>query len=239
MILGNICTRRCSYCAVIKGQPEALDTDEPRRIAEAVKGMNLRHVVITSVNRDDLPDQGASQFAETVRLVRAANPDCLIEVLIPDFRGRREALEIVLDARPAILNHNTETVPRLYRRVRRGGRYAWAMEILEMAKSIYPEVFTKSGLMMGLGEEEVEIHQVMEDLRRRDVGILTLGQYLQPTRRHHPVERYYTPDEFASLARKGKEMGFLKVESGPLVRSSFHAEEQARQALANMVPLTP
>jgi lipoyl synthase len=236
MILGDICTRGCAYCAVSKGRPDGLDTDEPRRVAEAVEGMVLRHVVITSVDRDDLPDGGASIFAETVRQVRKVKPDCTIEVLIPDFRGLIGPLQAVLDSNPDILNHNTETVPRLFKRVRCGGRYRWSMDLLEKSKCLAPDIITKSGLMLGLGEEQPEIVQVLQDLRLRKVDILTLGQYLRPSRQHAPVVRYYPPEEFAELGRIAESMGFLKVESAPLVRSSFHADEQARQALSGACP---
>jgi lipoic acid synthetase len=232
MILGDICTRGCTYCAVSKGKPDALDADEPRRVAEAVRGMVLRHVVITSVDRDDLPDGGASIFAETVHEVRKMKPDCTIEVLIPDFRGQVAPLQTVLDSRPDILNHNTETVPRLFKPVRCGGRYHWSMDLLDHSKRLAPDILTKSGLMLGLGEERPEILEVLQDLRLRKVDILTLGQYLRPGRQHAPVARYYPPEEFAELGRLAENMGFLMVESAPLVRSSFHADEQARQAIS-------
>ena len=232
MILGDICTRGCTYCAVSKGRPDGLDTDEPRRVGEAVEGMNLRHVVITSVDRDDLPDGGASIFAETVSEIRRRRPDCTVEVLIPDFRGQVAPLQTVLQARPDILNHNTETVPRLYRRVRCGGRYSWTMDLLENSKRIAPDILTKSGLMLGLGEEHSEIVEVLADLRQRQVEILTMGQYLRPGKDHAPVVRYYRPEEFAELRCLAEGMGFTKVESAPLVRSSFHADEQAREAMA-------
>ena len=225
MILGDICTRSCGFCAVKTGKPTELDADEPRRVAEAIKVMNLRHAVITSVNRDELYDGGAQIFAETIRLSRAMSPQTRIEVLIPDFRGDEFALDILLDAMPDILNHNTETVPRLYLTVRPQAKYERSLQVLEYSKR--RGFLTKTGLMLGLGEQIDEVVEVMRDLRRVQCDILTLGQYLQPTKEHLPVDRFVTPDEFAWLKSQGVEMGFKHVESGPLVRSSYHAENQA------------
>lgn len=227
LILGDTCTRSCGFCDIKTGRPLPLDWNEPERLAQAVKAMNLRHVVITSVNRDERLDGGAPIFALSIRRVREILPDCSIEVLIPDFKGSAEALAIVLAEQPDILNHNVETVPRLFRRVQPQDKYEWAMATLGNAKRISPDVVTKSGIMLGLGETLEEVTAVMRDLRERDVDILTIGQYLQPTRQHLPIERYVHPDEFAELKRIGLEMGFRWVESGPLVRSSYHAEQQA------------
>jgi lipoic acid synthetase len=225
MILGDVCTRSCGFCAVKTGRPEGLDADEPVRVAEAVRQLNLRHAVLTSVNRDELFDGGATIFAETIRQTRALSPRTKIEVLIPDFKGDEFALSIVLDAFPDILNHNTETVPRLYSIVRPQARYERSLELLERAKK--RGFVTKTGLMVGIGERTEEVLEVMNDLRTIRCDILTLGQYLQPTKAHLPVERFVTPDEFAMYKRVGLEMGFAHVESGPLVRSSYHAEQQA------------
>jgi lipoyl synthase len=225
MILGEICTRSCGFCAVKTGRPEGLDLEEPFRVAEAIRLMGIRHAVITSVNRDELPDGGAAIFAETIRQARLVNPSISVEVLIPDFQGVRWALDIVIAARPDILNHNTETVPRLYRRVRPQAKYERSLEVIRWGKD--SGMVTKSGLMLGLGETEDEVLRVMEDLRTAGCDILTLGQYLQPTKDHLPVERYVHPDEFRRLKGKGLRMGFRHVESGPLVRSSYHAAEQA------------
>jgi lipoyl synthase len=230
MIAGDVCTRRCGFCAVSKGEPKPLDPGEPLHVAEAVLKLDLRHAVITAVNRDDRADGGASHFAETIREVRKLNPECKVEVLIPDFEGKTEALEIVLDAAPDVLNHNTETVPRLYHRVRPYARYReWTLTLLaNAAKRRDLEqrgMLTKSGLMVGLGESLDEVIATMNDLREADCDILTLGQYLQPAVKRLPVERFYTPEEFANLKRIGLEMGFRYVESGPLVRSSYHAHE--------------
>jgi lipoic acid synthetase len=226
MILGEICTRSCGFCSVQTGRPQGLDLDEPRRVAEAVSALGLRHAVITSVNRDELPDGGAVVFAETIRAIRTRHPDCSVEVLIPDFKGFRDAQEAVFSARPDILNHNTETVPRLYPTVRPQGKYPWSLELIERAKS--SGLVTKSGLMLGLGEEPDEVRAVMADLVRAGCDILTLGQYLQPTLNHLAVARFYPPDEFESFREEGLSMGFRHVESGPLVRSSYHAEEQVK-----------
>ena len=225
MILGNMCTRRCGFCAVQKGAPLAVDYDEPRRVAEAVASLGLRFAVITSVNRDDRKDGGAELFALTIRAIRERIPGCGVEVLVPDFQGSRAAMDIVMEARPDVLNHNTETVPRLYRQVRLGARYERSLEMLEYAKSISHGAPTKSGLMLGLGETRDEVLQVMRDLRARHVDILTLGQYLRPSPKHLPIVRYVTPDEFDDFRRIGLEIGFGHVQSGPLVRSSYHASE--------------
>jgi len=227
MLLGDICTRRCGFCAVPKGKPLPLDLDEPRRVAEAVATLGLKHAVITSVNRDDDNLGGAKIFAETIREVRRAAPECRVEVLIPDFQGIDEALHIVLDARPDVLNHNTESVPRLYRVVRSGARYERTLRLLENAKKFSSAMVTKSGLMVGLGETMTELVDVFRDLAERHVDILTVGQYLRPSRDHLPIARFYTPDEFAYLKEEALRLGFRHVESGPLVRSSYHAHEQA------------
>jgi len=230
MIAGDVCTRRCGFCAVSKGLPKPLDAEEPHHVAEAVRKLNLKHAVITAVNRDDREDGGASHFAETIQAVRALNPDCKVEVLIPDFEGNDLALDTVLDAQPDVLNHNTETVPRLYHRVRPYARYeAWTLRLLARAaerRNIESRgMLTKSGLMLGLGETTDEVVATMHDLRAVDCDVLTLGQYLQPAEKRLPVERFYSPDEFAELKRLGLAMGFRYVESGPLVRSSYHAHE--------------
>ena len=230
MILGDVCTRNCAYCAVAHGRPPKFDPAEPSRVAEAAAQMNLRHVVITSVDRDDLPDFGAWAFAETIRQVHAQVPGCSIEVLVPDFQGDEDAIRSVLEARPEIYNHNTETVPRLYKRCRPGGRYARVMRIFEFAKSIAPDVPTKTGIILGMGETNEEVVAVMRDLRAVDVDILTLGQYLRPSGNHHPLDRYVTPDEFRRFKEIGMELGFRHVESAPLVRSSYHAWEQVQAA---------
>jgi len=225
MILGNVCTRRCGFCAVSKGAPLPVDYDEPRRVAEAVAVMGLRFAVVTSVNRDDRKDGGAELFALTIRAIRERVPGCGVEVLIPDFQGNLEALRMVMEAGPDVLNHNTETVPRLYRQVRLGAKYERSLEILAAARKLAPACPTKSGLMLGLGETLDEVVEVMRDLRRHDVGILTLGQYLRPSPRHLPIVRYVRPEEFDALRQAGYEMGFRHVEAGPLVRSSYHARE--------------
>lgn len=231
MILGDVCTRNCGYCAVAHGKPPTLDLEEPARVGNAVEVLALNYAVITSVDRDDLPDGGASIFAATIREARQRRPSCRIEVLIPDFQGDEAALHTVLDARPDVLNHNTETVPRLYRKARSGGRYSRTLELLERSKAYAPDIPTKTGMMLGLGETHDEVVAVLEDLRRIDVDILTLGQYLRPTEKHLEMVRYYHPDEFAELKRIGLELGFRHVESGPLVRSSYHAHEQADSVL--------
>jgi lipoyl synthase len=227
MLLGDICTRRCGFCAVPKGRPQPLDLDEPRRVAEAVATLGLKHAVITSVNRDDDNLGGARIFAETIRQVREVAPECRIEVLIPDFQGLDEALRIVLDARPDVLNHNTESVPRLYRVVRSGARYERTLRLLENAKKFSPGMITKSGVMVGIGESMTELVDVFRDLAARKVDILTVGQYLRPSKDHLPIARFYTLEEFAYLKEEALRLGFRHVESGPLVRSSYHAHEQA------------
>ena len=223
MMLGNLCTRRCGFCAVPKGRPEPIDFDEPRRVAEAVAKLGLLHAVVTSVNRDDDLVGGARAFALVIEEIRRQAPGCRVEVLIPDFQGNRAAIEAVVESRPEVLNHNTETVPRLYRRVRLGARYERSLDVLAHAKRTAPAVPTKSGLMLGLGETNAEILQVMRDLRANRVDILTLGQYLRPSPKHLPIVRYAPPEEFAELRVAAREMGFGHVEAGPLVRSSYHA----------------
>ena len=227
MLLGDICTRRCGFCAVPKGKPGPIDLDEPRRVAEAVAKLGLKHAVVTSVNRDDDNVGGARIFAETIRQVRELSPECRIEVLIPDFQGMDEALKVVLEAGPDVLNHNTETVPRLYRVVRSGARYQRTLRLLENAKKFSPGIVTKSGVMVGLGETITELVEVFRDLGERGVDILTVGQYLRPSHDHLPMARFYTPDEFQYLKTEALRFGFRHVESGPLVRSSYHAHEQA------------
>jgi lipoic acid synthetase len=227
MLLGDICTRRCGFCAVPKGKPEAIDWDEPQRVAEAVATLGLKHAVVTSVNRDDDNVGGAKIFAETIRQIRALTPHCRVEVLIPDFQGLEEPLRIVLDARPDVLNHNTETVPRLYRVVRSGARYQRTLDLLENAKKFSPGMVTKSGVMVGLGESMDELVEVFRDLGGRGVDILTVGQYLRPSKDHLPIARFYTPAEFRQMKEEALRFGLRHVESGPLVRSSYHAHEQA------------
>ncbi len=226
MILGDVCTRNCGYCAVEHGRPTWEDREEPERVGRAVGELGLDHVVITSVNRDDLADGGAAHFAATIRALRREAPGCRVEVLIPDFQGDEGALRTVVDAAPDVLNHNTETVPRLYKVARHGGRYERTLELFRRARRQAPGLVTKSGIIVGLGEERGELIETMRDLRAADVAILTLGQYLRPSARHLPVARYYHPDEFAHLAEAGRAMGFTHVESGPLVRSSYHAKRQ-------------
>ena len=232
MILGDVCTRACAYCAVTHGRPNELDRAEPARVAHAIEAMALRHAVITSVDRDDLADGGASMFAETIRRTRARMPDCRIEVLIPDFQGVEASLWEVLDAGPDVLNHNIETVPRLYRMARSGGRYPRSLELLDRSRRYQPAIPTKTGIMVGLGEEFDEVVAVFHDLRRVGVSILTIGQYLRPTPTHAPMIRYYHPDEFAELKAVALAKGIAHVESGPLVRSSYHAHEQAEAVLS-------
>jgi len=232
MILGDVCTRNCAYCAVAHGTPASLDLDEPVRLAEAVGRLELEHVVITSVDRDDLPNGGAELFAECIAAIRTRSPETSVEVLIPDFKGSETALRIVVDAKPDILNHNLETIARLYRLARPGGRYPRALELLRRAKQMDPAMLTKSGAICGLGEEWDELLGAMRDLRAQGVDILTLGQYLRPSPGHLPIARYYSPDEFAELKRIGLAMGYRHVESGPLVRSSYHAWEQVERAMA-------
>ena len=234
MMLGNVCTRRCGFCAVGKGAPLPVDYDEPRRIADAVAAMGLRFTVITSVNRDDREDGGAELFAMVIREIRQRVPGCGVEVLIPDFQGSHAAVETVMEAAPEVLNHNTETVPRLYRQVRMGARYERSLDVLAHAKRIRPATPTKSGLMLGLGETPDEILQVMRDLRAHHVDILTLGQYLRPSPKHLPIVRYVPPAEFDDLRHAGYAMGFAHVESGPLVRSSYHAADGAAPRVSSI-----
>ena len=233
MIMGDVCTRACGYCNVTHGPPQPLNLDEPDKLAQAVASMELAYVVVTSVDRDDLADFGGGVFAATIRAIKARRPECRVEVLIPDFQGQEGPLRAVLDARPDVLNHNTETVPRLYRIARPGGRYTRALELLERARSWAPAIPTKTGLMVGLGETFDEVVDVLKDLRKVDCQILTMGQYLRPSLAHLPMERYYTPDEFRELKRIALELGFGHVESGPLVRSSYHAHEQAESYTRN------
>jgi len=228
LMMGDTCTRSCGFCDIKTGRPAPLDWLEPERVAQAVHSMNLRHAVITSVNRDERKDGGAPIFAMVIGRIRQLQPGCSIEVLIPDFKGSIDALRIVMDARPEILNHNVETVARLFRKVQPQDRYEWAEATLSNAKRLDPDVLTKSGIMVGLGETMDEIQATMRDLRSWGVEILTIGQYLQPSRQHLPIDRYYTPDEFAQLKDYGLQIGFRWVESGPLVRSSYHAEQQVR-----------
>jgi lipoyl synthase len=230
LIMGDVCTRNCAYCAVAHGAPLPLDPEEPRRLAEAVRTMALRHVVVTSVDRDDVPDGGAAHYAAVVREIRLRMAETTVELLIPDFKGSEAALRTVVDARPDILNHNLETVPRLYRMARPGGRYDRALELLARAKRMDPLQVTKSGIMVGLGETWDEAVAALRDLRAVGTDLVTVGQYLRPSASHMPVARFYTPDEFAELARIGGALGFRHTESGPLVRSSYHAWEQAERA---------
>lgn len=226
MILGNTCTRNCRFCAVDSGCPEPVDQNEPERVAEAVKILELRHAVITSVTRDDVPDGGASIFAETIRAIRRLHPSCSIEVLIPDFAGAEESLRTVVEARPDILNHNIETVARMYQHIRPQAVYSQSLELLRRAKEMDSDILTKSGIMVGVGETVSEVVETMKDLRSIGCNILTIGQYLRPSVNHVPIDRYYTPDEFEYLKKTGLELGFRHVESAPLVRSSYHAAEQ-------------
>ena len=228
MILGNVCTRRCGFCAVEKGASLPVDYDEPQRVAAAVAAMGLKFAVITSVNRDDREDGGAELFALTIRAIRERVPGCGIEVLTPDFQGKLAAVEVVMEAAPDVFNHNTETVPRLYRQVRLGARYERSLDVLAHARHVAPATPTKSGLMLGLGETNAEVLEVMRDLRARSVEILTVGQYLRPSPKHLPIVRYAAPEEFEELRRAGYEMGFAHVESGPLVRSSYHASQAVK-----------
>lgn len=229
LLMGDVCTRACGFCGIATGKPRLLDPDEPRRVAESIRKLGLRHAVITSVNRDDLPDGGAHHFHEVIRILREVHPGCGVEVLIPDFMGDDRALERVLDARPDILNHNVETVPSLYHLVRRGAKYERSLRLLARAKAYAPGILSKSGIMVGHGESQGEVLQTMRDIRASAVDILTVGQYLQPSKEHLPVRRFWTPEEFASLAREGLAMGYSHVESGPLVRSSYHADQQVSQ----------
>jgi lipoyl synthase len=230
MMLGNTCTRRCGFCAVPKGRPDDIDFDEPRRVAEAVATLELKHAVITSVNRDDDILGGARAFAMVIEEIRRQAPGCQVEVLIPDFQGNEEAIRIVVEARPEILNHNTESVPRLYRAVRSGARYERTLRLLEYAKRLDSRMVTKSGVMVGLGEEMDELLSVYRDLAQVGTDVLTIGQYLRPSKDHLPMARYYTPEEFAYMRSEALKMGFRHVESGPLVRSSYHAHEQANSS---------
>ena len=226
LILGDVCTRACRFCDVKHGRPGELDWDEPERVAQAVKTMNLKHAVITSVNRDEREDGGAPIFAAIIRRIRELAPGCSVEVLIPDFKASITALKTVMDERPEILNHNVETVPSLFKKVQPQDHYEWSEAVLRNAKLLDPEVLTKSGIMLGLGETIEEVKEVMQDLRNWDVDILTIGQYLQPSRKHMPIERYYTLEEFAAFKEFGLSIGFKWVESAPLVRSSYHAADQ-------------
>jgi lipoyl synthase len=232
MILGNVCTRRCGFCAVQKGAPLDVDYDEPRRVAEACEILGLRYAVITSVNRDDRKDGGAELFAAVIQSIRERIPGCKVEVLVPDFQGSHTAMDIVMNAHPDVLNHNTETVPRLYRQVRLGAKYERSLDMLRYAKQVRPYIPTKSGLMLGLGETKEEVLQVMRDLHAHHVDILTLGQYLRPSPKHLPILRYIPQNEFDEYKQAGKEMGFAHVEAGPLVRSSYHADGAEEAALS-------
>ncbi|MGB5337957.1 MAG: lipoyl synthase [Gammaproteobacteria bacterium] len=232
MIMGDICTRRCPFCDVAHGRPDPLDTDEPENLARTIRAMGLRYVVVTSVDRDDLRDGGAGHFAACINAIRAGNPDTRIEVLVPDFRGRMDrALEILEQAPPDVFNHNLETVPSLYKKVRPGSDYAWSLSLLKRFKAAHPDVPTKSGLMLGVGEDLAEVEQVMRDLRAHECNMLTLGQYLQPSVHHLPITRYLDPSEFERLGELGYRLGFSHVASGPMVRSSYHADQQARSTL--------
>jgi lipoyl synthase len=245
MILGDTCTRACAFCNVKTGLPGAVDPGEPDHLAEAVGEMGLEHVVITSVDRDDLPDGGARQFVRCIEAIRKSSPRTTIEILTPDFLRKPGALELVAAARPDVYNHNLETVPRLYRTVRPGARYFHSLRLLQKVKELEPEIFTKSGIMVGLGEEKREIFQVMDDMRSAEVDFMTIGQYLQPTKRHHPVERFVTPDEFEGYARMGRAKGFLQTAASPLTRSSYHAGadfarmREARRSQLNLLPVEP
>ncbi|GMU41261.1 MAG: lipoyl synthase [Chloroflexota bacterium] len=234
MILGDVCTRACGFCAVTSGRPEALDLLEPYRLAKTVETLGLDYAVITSVNRDDVPDGGASVFAACIRAIRRLRPGCRVEVLIPDFEGNAEALATVVEARPDVLNHNIETVPRLYARARPRGDYARTLDLFRRARRLDPAMPLKSGLMVGLGETEAELHAVFADLRASGVDVLTVGQYLRPTPKHLPVARYWHPEEFAALKAHALDLGFAHVEAGPFVRSSYHAGEQADAARAGL-----
>ncbi len=235
MMLGNACTRRCGFCAVPKGRPDAIDFDEPRRVAEAVATLGLKFAVITSVNRDDDILGGARAFAMVIDEIRKQASGCQVEVLVPDFQGNEDAIRTVVEARPEILNHNTESVPRLYRAVRSGARYERTLRLLEYAKELDPTVTTKSGVMVGLGEEMDELLQVYRDLASVGTNVLTIGQYLRPSKDHLPMARYYTPNEFAFMKKEALKLGFRHVESGPLVRSSYHAHEQANSSGVTML----
>ncbi len=225
MIMGEICTRACAFCNVATGRPDALDADEPARIGDAVAKLGLRHVVITSVDRDDLDDGGAQHFADTIHAIRKTSPETSIEILTPDFLRKEGALEIVVEARPDVFNHNLETVPRLYLSIRPGARYFHSMQVLQRVKQLDPTIFTKSGIMVGLGEAREEVMQVMDDMRSADIDFITIGQYLQPTRKHAPIDRFVTPDEFEAYTVTARAKGFLMVSATPLTRSSHHADE--------------
>ena len=232
MIMGDICTRRCPFCDVAHGRPDPLDADEPENLGQTIRDMRLRYVVVTSVDRDDLRDGGAGHFAQCIAAIRRYSPDIKIEILVPDFRGRMDrALDILIKSPPDVFNHNLETVPGLYRKVRPGSDYAWSLDLLKRFKALYPQVPTKSGLMLGVGETIAEVEQVMRDLRDHDCNMLTLGQYLQPSVHHLPLDRYVHPDEFERLGELGYELGFSHVASGPMVRSSYHADQQAKETL--------
>jgi lipoic acid synthetase len=232
MIMGDICTRRCPFCDVAHGRPDPLDTDEPENLGRTISAMGLTYVVVTSVDRDDLRDGGAGHFTQCIESIRKHSPDIRIEVLVPDFRGRMDrALDILVKSPPDVFNHNLETVPGLYKKVRPGSDYAWSLNLLKRFKALHPEVPTKSGLMLGVGETIEEVEQVMRDLRAHDCNMLTLGQYLQPSVHHLPLDRYVHPDEFDRLGELGYELGFTHVASGPMVRSSYHADRQAKEAL--------
>jgi lipoic acid synthetase len=232
MILGSVCTRSCGFCAVATGRPQPVDWEEPRRVAEAVAQMGLKHVVVTMVNRDELRDGGATLLAATIRWIRRANPDCAVEVLASDFKGNRDALTTLMDARPDVFSHNVETVPRLYKRVRPQAIYTRSLDVLSWVKEMRSQTPTKAGFMLGLGETREEVLALLRDLREREVDIVTIGQYLRPTAEHLPIERYVTPEEFREYAHEGRAMGFRHVESGPLVRSSYHAWDQLQGAQA-------
>jgi lipoic acid synthetase len=239
MIMGDTCTRACAFCNVKTGLPGALDEAEPENVAKAVAKLGLKHVVVTSVDRDDLADGGAEHFAKTIRAIRAASPGTTIEVLTPDFLRKPGSVEVVMDARPDVFNHNLETVPRLYLKIRPGARYFTSLRLLEHAKELVPEGFTKSGLMVGLGESREEIMQVMDDLRAASVDFLTIGQYLQPTRKHAALDRFWTPEEFKGLEAVAKAKGFLMVSASPLTRSSYHADSDFAQMKANRMAKAP
>jgi lipoic acid synthetase len=237
MIMGDICTRRCPFCDVAHGRPDPLDSEEPENLARTIQAMGLSYVVITSVDRDDLRDGGAAHFSACIEAIRAHNPGIRIEVLVPDFRGRMDrALDILVNTPPDVFNHNLETVPGLYKKVRPGSDYAWSLDLLKRFKALHPEVPTKSGLMLGIGEEISEVEQVMRDLRAHDCDMLTLGQYLQPSLHHLPLVRYLHPDEFERLGELGYQLGFTHVASGPMVRSSYHADQQAKDVVAQADP---
>ena len=237
MILGDVCTRSCGFCAIATGRPQAIDPLEPYRVAQAVRALGLDYVVITSVNRDELESGGAEVFAACIKTIRRDDPDVRVEVLIPDFKGNWDALQTVIDARPFVLNHNVESVPRLYRQVRPQAIYERSLELLRRAKDAAPDMLTKSGFMVGLGETPDELFQVLRDLRAQGVDIVTVGQYLRPTLQHLPIDRYYDPEEYEQFRAFGRELGFMHIEAGPLVRSSYHAEKQSMTAASGHIPL--